>query len=601
MDAVILYVDGNDLKWREQYFLSTGLPFQPNRYRDWGTLPFLLRGIDKCLPFVEKVHLVVSSESQVPKWIDRSQVHIVYHKDIIPEKYLPTFNSCVIELCIPFIEGLAEEFLYFNDDFFILNPCEKELFFKNGRPQMQFKEQSVRNENNLYRMQCLNSTNIARAALGIPEDPEKFLRLPHWPAPMRKSLCLEVWEREKERIFATFSLTRTAENANQYLFSDYAFLKGAGDHTVLPYLYYETDQMEEILKAIRQTPLKEICINDNIYTEMANQELIKAFKEKFPSLSRFESKDEDIIVSMTTYPARFFQAMQVWQSVLTQKTDIPFRCVMVLSEAEFPGKVLPCQPPQGVEILWHTRNIRSHMKLMPVLKKWPEATVITIDDDMGKPQGWLQNMIDDHRKWPEDIISCSFTYYLDSNMEWQRMLDLHQMYARGKNDTPSLVFQFARICSGHGTVFPAHSFTDERFFDENQMMTLAPTCDETWMWMFAMIEGKNFRQSSWVFDESAYNLPGTQQMETCLWRANRDIYYQMYGELFRAFPEFYQELRRRQRICVVAKEEDREKYPYQAVVTTSDERKKKVLMKMYQDRPNRVAEYEGAKLFPPGM
>ena len=196
MDAVILYVNQEDPIWLESYKKHVGGRPLVNRYRDWGTLPYLFRGIEKYLPFVEKVHLVVSSESQVPSWVNREEVHVVLHKDIIPEKYLPAWNSCTIELFIPFIEGLAEEFLYFNDDFFVVNPCTPDLFFKNGRPQMQYKERSIKECDNTFRRQCLASTNAARSALNIPESDEIYLRLPHWPAPLKKSLCMESGEGE---------------------------------------------------------------------------------------------------------------------------------------------------------------------------------------------------------------------------------------------------------------------------------------------------------------------------------------------------------------------------------------------------------------------
>lgn len=47
---------------------------------------------------------------------------------------MPTFNSHAIEINIHKIEGLAEHFVYFNDDTFINSPLEPEFFFKNGLP-----------------------------------------------------------------------------------------------------------------------------------------------------------------------------------------------------------------------------------------------------------------------------------------------------------------------------------------------------------------------------------------------------------------------------------------------------------------------------------
>ena len=86
MDAVITYVDGNDSFWRRSFEETMNVPVREKRYRDWGTLRYLLRGIEVCMPFVENVFLVVSSLSQVPFWVS-DKVRIVLHEDIIPKDY----------------------------------------------------------------------------------------------------------------------------------------------------------------------------------------------------------------------------------------------------------------------------------------------------------------------------------------------------------------------------------------------------------------------------------------------------------------------------------------------------------------------------------
>ena len=50
------------------------------------------------------------------------------------EKYLPTFNANTIELNLHRIEGLAEQFVYFNDDMFITDHVKPEDFFRDGHP-----------------------------------------------------------------------------------------------------------------------------------------------------------------------------------------------------------------------------------------------------------------------------------------------------------------------------------------------------------------------------------------------------------------------------------------------------------------------------------
>ena len=123
MDIVITYVNGLDPIWQQEYAKHTNTPILEKRFRDWGTLKYLFRGIETNMPFIRKVHLVVSGESQVPKWLNREQVNVVLHKDIIPAQLLPTFNCNPIEMHLHNIADLDEEYIYFNDDIFPLLPC----------------------------------------------------------------------------------------------------------------------------------------------------------------------------------------------------------------------------------------------------------------------------------------------------------------------------------------------------------------------------------------------------------------------------------------------------------------------------------------------
>ena len=66
MDIVITYVNGLDPVWQKDYEQHTNQPVLEKRFRDWGTLRYLFRGIEMNMPFIRKVHLVVSHESQVP-------------------------------------------------------------------------------------------------------------------------------------------------------------------------------------------------------------------------------------------------------------------------------------------------------------------------------------------------------------------------------------------------------------------------------------------------------------------------------------------------------------------------------------------------------
>lgn len=129
MDIVITYVDGLDPLWQKDYESAVGRAPLTKRFRDWGTLKYLLRGIERYMPFIRNVYLVVSRHSQVPAWVNTDNLKTVLHEDIIPSEYLPIFNSAAIEMFLHRIEGLDEEYIYFNDDIFPLSDCKSTDFF----------------------------------------------------------------------------------------------------------------------------------------------------------------------------------------------------------------------------------------------------------------------------------------------------------------------------------------------------------------------------------------------------------------------------------------------------------------------------------------
>lgn len=139
IDFVITWVNGNDPNWinkKEQYVKSDNkkIDGSEKRYRDYNTLKFLLRSIEKYASWVNKIYLV--TDSQVPVWMKKSEkLTIVDHKTIIPHNYLPVFNSNAIEWYLDNIPNLNDKFVYFNDDMIINNKVKKEDFFDNNLPK----------------------------------------------------------------------------------------------------------------------------------------------------------------------------------------------------------------------------------------------------------------------------------------------------------------------------------------------------------------------------------------------------------------------------------------------------------------------------------
>lgn len=122
IDVVYTWVDDDDPKWRasrDRHRPSEALPSgaSDERFEDRDELRYSLRSLHLHAPFVRNIFIV--TDGQRPEWLDTSdpRISLVDHREIFPDpSVLPVFNSHAIEACLHRIPGLAERYLYFNDD-----------------------------------------------------------------------------------------------------------------------------------------------------------------------------------------------------------------------------------------------------------------------------------------------------------------------------------------------------------------------------------------------------------------------------------------------------------------------------------------------------
>ena len=145
IDVVIAWVDGNDPLHRKkiQPYLSKKAETSddiagPTRYRSEGEIFYCVSSILRFAPFIRKIFIVTDEQDpclddfiQVNFPENKIPVEIVDHKVIFRdhEQYLPVFNSRAVETCIHRIPDLNENYVYFNDDFFLINPIRETDWF----------------------------------------------------------------------------------------------------------------------------------------------------------------------------------------------------------------------------------------------------------------------------------------------------------------------------------------------------------------------------------------------------------------------------------------------------------------------------------------
>jgi hypothetical protein len=114
-----------------------------------------------------------------------------------------------------------------------------------------------------------------------------------------------------------------------------------------------------------------------------------------------------VVVSLTSFPARIHLVWRTIESIFQQNTK-PARVVLVLSTEEFPDKVLPSsivsQCSRGLDVLWTVENTRPYKKLLPTKQAFPEATIVTVDDDVIYHPWMLTELIRASRAAPNTVI-----------------------------------------------------------------------------------------------------------------------------------------------------------------------------------------------------
>ena len=119
IDMVFTYCDGTDPKFIEEkkQFIKEKDKINnlPVRYININEITYSVRSVLKFIPWINMIYIITNK--QIPPIDLNPKVRIIDHTEIIPKKYLPTFNSDVIESFIHNIPELSDIFLYNNDDF----------------------------------------------------------------------------------------------------------------------------------------------------------------------------------------------------------------------------------------------------------------------------------------------------------------------------------------------------------------------------------------------------------------------------------------------------------------------------------------------------
>lgn len=186
---------------------------------------------------------------------------------------------------------------------------------------------------------------------------------------------------------------------------------------------------------------------------------------------------ENVIVSLTSYPGRIGV---VWQVVETLKRQSlrPEKILLWLSKDQFPkDDSVPSQlqslQDEVFEIRMVDGDIRSYKKFYYAMQEFPEATIITFDDDIYYHPDVIKHLVRTSDKYPHYIVAnvTNQLQYVEKTLkpykEWGRHFKKFSTLNR------------IQIGVG-GVLYPPHSL-NVLVFRQDLFTSLAPMADDLWL------------------------------------------------------------------------------------------------------------------------
>ena len=255
-------------------------------------------------------------------------------------------------------------------------------------------------------------------------------------------------------------------------------------------------------------------------------------KKNYYGLNQADRADE-IIVSLTTFPKRIGGIHYVIETLLMQSLK-PDRIILWLAKEQFPEKEqdLPDSllnlKQYGLTISW-CNDIRSYKKLIPTLTLYPEALIITADDDMYYHSKMVERLYKAYKKNPHDIQCHRVTKFYIENKEFKTSPGGYEIYSHAS--------YLHKLTGGSGTCYPPHSLYKD-ITNEELFMNLAPTNDDIWFWLMAV---KNKRRCNVVKKSctALYFVEGSQEESL---NSINDKGEKLFWKQFRNILEYYPDL-----------------------------------------------------------
>ncbi|SFC98485.1 hypothetical protein [Butyrivibrio sp. YAB3001] len=254
---------------------------------------------------------------------------------------------------------------------------------------------------------------------------------------------------------------------------------------------------------IRKTRPVIVNFRWQLYSRVLNWKGISASCSSREEINK--KRPHEIIVSLTTFPARVGTVNETIKSLLLQSIK-PDRVILWLAATQFPDseKSLPIKllslKKYGLEIKW-CEDIRSYKKLIPSLREFPNSIIVTADDDVYYSHNWLRTLYNAYLSDPNVLWAHRITKFIIEDKKYKSIPEGNNLW---NNPT------FLHKLTGVGGCLYAPGMLYKDVTDANLFTNICPTNDDIWFWLMAVLNGTKTMAPS-KKDNLIVYVPGTQE------------------------------------------------------------------------------------------
>ena len=189
--------------------------------------------------------------------------------------------------------------------------------------------------------------------------------------------------------------------------------------------------------------------------------------------------NENVIVSLTSFPARINNVWMVIDSICRQDMR-PQSINLYLCEKEFQEKTIPTNLKKyiryGLKVCWVKEEIKPHLKYYYALKDNPHKYVITIDDDIYYRNDLVSRLWEMSQLNKGAVCANRATKILNDTFECMR----YNLWGSGQDEPIGVSFNYLALGTC-GVIYPPELLRNSDLFDLESIKRNCLKADDLWL------------------------------------------------------------------------------------------------------------------------